>query len=84
VCVCVCVCVCVRARACVCVRVCVRRACVCIYIALAILHALHGRRIILPSMTCPPSTTLYHKRHNFRGKKSLLNITCMFLNLTFM
>ena len=63
-----CVCVCM----CVCVRVCV---------TLVIQHALHRRRIILPSMTCPRSTLFFHtiSRFFFGGGGTSLNIKCMFL-----
>ena len=72
-CVCVvCVCVCGVVCECVCVGVCVW--CVCLVcVTLGTQHAMCMQRIILQSVACSALkyfSTLPHKRHDFRKKKS--------------
>jgi hypothetical protein len=52
---------------------------VCVYVAFGTQHAMHMRHS--SSVTCPAlqySSALSHKRHDFRRKKSLLNIKRVF------
>jgi hypothetical protein len=55
--------------------------CVCVFVALGIQRAMRMRRTIMSSVACPVLqyfSTLPHKRHDFRGKKPLFNIKCVF------
>jgi hypothetical protein len=54
--------------------------CVCVFVALGIRHAMRACAI-LSSVACPALqyfVTVSHKRHDFRKKKKLSNVKCVF------
>ena len=53
----------------------------CVFVALVIRHAKRLRRAILSSVASPALqyfSTLFHERRDFRKKKTLLDIKCVF------
>jgi len=53
----------------------------CVFVTLGIQRAVRMRLIILSSVACPTIpyfSTLSHNRHDFRKKKKILNLKCVF------